>query len=311
MNGKILDIHKSYQCAPSTYYDKKNIYSGKYNSRRFSSCIPKKYLRAMIRAYNRDVISDDDKIKINENSSKYKLWNELNAKMKNICSDETCWMQQKYIRNMDANDADFIRKYTIKPLRPIDISGNYDDAWLSNTDIENVMKQFEKVYPNFIFMGPFPIDFAKYFTYYHFNVDNICKLINKGINQIGIIFNTGTLQSGGMHWVALFVNLKTKLNNGYYTVEYFDSVGDKPPRIISKVIDGIIDECCSRTNRKCINILKLTGQNKHQKGNNECGVYAMYFITERLKGRSYMTIQSNVIRDDEMNKFRYKFFRNR
>ena len=29
---------------------------------------------------------------------------------------------------------------------------------LSNFDIEDVMKQYEKKYPSFIFMGPFPSD---------------------------------------------------------------------------------------------------------------------------------------------------------
>ena len=47
---------------------------------------------------------------------------------------------------------------------------------------------------------------------------------------------------------------------------------------------------------------------KHQYGNSECGVYAMYYITQRLSGNNFEKITSNIIKDREIKKFRKHFF---
>ena len=53
----------------------------------------------------------------------------------------------------------------------------------------------------------------------------------------------------------------------------------------------------------------IINKGKHQRGNNECGVYSLYFITSRLQGKSCDYLNKKIIKDPEMNKFRKKFFR--
>ena len=48
---------------------------------------------------------------------------------------------------------------------------------------------------------------------------------------------------------------------------------------------------------------------KHQLQNNECGVYAIYFMIQRLLGKDFNEIIKNIVRDKEMNHFRQYIFR--
>ena len=59
---------------------------------------------------------------------------------------------------------------------------------------ENVMKQCEKVYKDFKFIGPVPIDFDYEYSVGSCIVDELCKIdinqfIKKRMLKIGIIFN--------------------------------------------------------------------------------------------------------------------------
>lgn len=349
-----IDIHSNYQCAPSVYSKKKNVINYQYKkNKNFSTCFRKKDLINMIKAYNKHNSNKGNMSIINlgkklEEASKYELWSALDTQFKNICSDETCWTTRPFIKSTPKESYEFIKEYTFKPERPSDEKGNTKDAWLSNEDIEKVMRQYEKVYPDFKFMGPYPIDFAQHFNYYGFDENMIQEFISKNFRRIGIIFNTGTLASGGMHWVALYINLKDALKNGYYTVEFFDSVGNDPQREIGEVIctlvyndnckdkgkynkytkniikvknlsggsDDNISKCAKdlenfvyKTKIGDVELIPLINKIPHQYGNNECGVYCTYFITERLKGNSFFSIVCNKIKDEKMNKFRNKFFR--
>ena len=154
-------------------------------------------------------------------------------------------------------------------------------------------------------MGSFPIDYIKY-SFYNLDAKVIKKLIKKGIVRLGTIFNTGTLQSGGKHWVALFLNLKHKDYMNKFTIEYFDSVGNNPLNEIKTFMNQLKEQICKND---CIPIHLHVKQLSHQKGNSECGVYCLYFITERLKGRTYVDIQSQLTPDAVMEKWRSKFFR--
>ena len=44
-------------------------------------------------------------------------------------------------------------------------------------------------------------------------------------------------------------------------------------------------------------------------GNNECGVYCLYFISNMLKNKSYFDIIENIKRDKDMHEFRKVYFR--
>lgn len=58
----------------------------------------------------------------------------------------------------DTERATLQRTY-LRPVMP-DKWHDDPDMWLDSNNISNVMNQFEEAYPQFEFMGPFPIDFA-------------------------------------------------------------------------------------------------------------------------------------------------------
>ena len=45
-----------------------------------------------------------------------------------------------------------------------------------------------------------------------------------------------------------------------------------------------------------------------QKKDSECGVYCLYFITQRLKGKSFNQLIDKNLSDEKMNKYREHFF---
>ena len=90
--------------------------------------------------------------------------------------------------------------------------------------------------------------------------------------------------------------------DGVLFVEYFDPTGDKPIKNLQKFLD----------HPYFVDSVKLISRKKHQRGNNECGVYSLYYILERLKGRTFYDITgptSRRISDGDMNQSRSNLFR--
>ena len=48
---------------------------------------------------------------------------------------------------------------------------------------------------------------------------------------------------------------------------------------------------------------------QHQKKNTECGVYSIFFLTEMIKGKSFIDFVDNVYEDDYIAKLRDVFWR--
>jgi hypothetical protein len=325
-----IDIHKNYKCAPNVYAFKENIYNDKLNrADGFDTCYSKDQLNSLAFAYNKinggnrgiGGTEKNGKVLEIENKNKETLWNELKEKLEDECGDnEYCWINSKNPKNpknkiinyLPEKVKESILNKTFKPERPLGKNGKNLSAWLSNIDIEKVATQLKEIYNDFELLGPYPIDFYNYrdnIPEYNLNVKLINNLINKGKRRIAIVFNTGTLKSGGIHWIALFLDFKNKNPiTGEYTIEFFDSVGNKPPKVVALLIEQIKDDICPKFVNGCIKMHEKIKQFPHQKGNNECGVYCLYFITEKLKGRSYESIQANEMTDAMMNEFRNKFF---
>ncbi len=96
--------------------------------------------------------------------------------------------------------------------------------WLSTTDIKNVMKQYEKKYPSFLFMGPVPVDCPSAITCSLSGLDVEILINQLGKTKLGIIFNLDKHDEPGSHWVATFFDFKK------CRILYFDSVGMPPPK---------------------------------------------------------------------------------
>lgn len=296
---KILNEHNMFSCAAPRFINMSDIND---------TCYRKNDLEKIANAIN-DIYGEGTLKNINAKSSQ-ELWDDINSFLGKKCNSEDCLLYQKDILAIiPQKNKISLLKETFKPPRPMK-NGKYKGVWLSDTDISNVMEQYEKVYKNFKFLGPYPIDWVNYVFYNFVPHQDIATCVKNGYNQIGIMFNTGTLASGGIHWVATFIDFKNKTYNGKYTIEYFDSVGNPPAQEFMKAIENIYGERCKSLNKcDCTIIHKHVKQLNHQKGNSECGVYCLYFITERLKGRTYVDIQSNLKDDLIMDQYRSKFFR--
>lgn len=69
--------------------------------------------------------------------------------MRKFCKNEYCWIKKLGLREY---------RVFFRPEMPNSWNKNRYE-WLSSTDIENVMNQYEAAYPHFEFIGPVPIDF--------------------------------------------------------------------------------------------------------------------------------------------------------
>ncbi len=296
----ILKLNK--KCAPNKKY-------------KDGSCFTMESLEKITEAYNKKC---NDKILFNNN--KKDVVKQIENKLKKNCNDHTCWLRQDFVKKINSDE---IHKYTFRPKGP---SSKYE--WLSTTNINDVIDQYQQKYQNFNFLGAVPIDFDD------LPILGLCDLdfeaIDKrGINQLGIVFNLDEHYKDGSHWVALFTNLNK------YQVYFFDSYGKKPDRRIRRFISRIVKYMYKKKynkdlsvksvleylkkdkkkllNNKIIQELRLfdVDYNKvrHQYKNSECGVYSINFILELLDGKTFEHITKNKTYDDKMNENRRIYFR--
>ena len=279
------------KCAPSkTYKD--------------GSCFTLKSLKKIAESYN--IKNPMNKIQITEN--KEELVKELESRMKNTCSDQTCWLRTDFVKAM--NDEE-IENDTFRPEGP-----SNKKEWLSTTDINKVVSQYQEKFKDFLFLGAVPADFLELEVLGIKDLD-FHELNKEGKNKIGMVINLDESWKSGSHWVALYANLD---KNQIY---YFDSFGKKPYKRTKKFINKIFTYMYKNKFNKSprINdIIKTSAKIKdfdvkynskqHQFNNTECGVYSMNFIIRLVRGETFDEITNNITKDAEMNKCRDSYFRN-
>lgn len=301
------------KCAPNKIY-------------KDGSCMPIESLIKIAKKWN---IKNKDKINIIED--KQYLVNELDSKLQNKCSNQLCWLRLDLVKELEDNE-DLLNN-TFRPLGP---KGKYD--WLSTTDIDNVIAQYQEKYPEFLFLGAVPYDFED-LKFLGLSNLNFKELEEENKYKIGMVINLDEHYKGGSHWVALYTNL---LTNQIY---FFDSVGKKPRKRIKKFINKIIKYLYYKKYNKKLFIQsiyeKLKNYNKlsnsdrkhffntnieiqnlinnfdirhnhvqHQFKDSECGVYSINFITRLVSDEPFDNVMNNIITDDEMNNFRKEYFIN-
>jgi hypothetical protein len=291
-----------------------------------SSCFSIDSLKTIAKSYNKRNTK-----KININQPKEKLVGELESKLSNKCSEQTCWLRLDFVKELDNED---ILENTFRPKGP---SKKYE--WLSTTHINDVVGQYQQVYNEFLFLGAVPYDFddlpflgISNLNFNEFEKDNKYKL--------GIVINLDEHNKDGSHWVALYTNLK---NNQIY---FFDSLGKKPQKRIRKFINRITKYLYFKKYNDILPINDIIGKIKsiktsapndinnivksdkylgnllkdgfdiryndiqHQFENSECGVYSLNFIVRLVEGESFDSIINNITNDKIMNSNRKIYFRN-
>lgn len=259
-----------------------------------AGCFTQYELQEMAKAFNRYIVANDlciknvcsIKLPINNitNSTADQLWKKLNLRLNKLCYSDHCWVGLPFIKLIENRQLqDKLKHYTFKPAGT---KGKY--TWLTTDHIDNVLKQYEKLYPNFNFLGALPCDFYKF--------EDANSYLEGDYDYIGAIFNLDKNDQDGSHWVAFFIDNINK------TCEYFDSVGGDPNQCIKKFIKYLLDY-------KIPGYTYLQNNIVHQRKNSECGVYSIHYIVERLKGKTFNDLSLNVINDDDMHLNRQYFFR--
>lgn len=261
------------------------------------SCYSKEQLKQIIQAYNAKNTSSN-RIEVSSSATKSVLWDAIQERMVQQCEGEACWAQT-------LQPSDMVIDEVFRPERPV---GKYQ--WLSTTDIHDVLKQYEALYPNFVFLGPVPMDFCSLTGNAVCNVD-LRALQRNGVNKVGVVFNTDPSTEPGKHWVSMFIDLE----EGQEEIGYFDSYGMAPlapqvQHLIKKVQQQFEDihHRPLRLNLNCDHEMCVT-KVQHQRNNSECGVYSINFIVQRLTGKPWAQVVQDRQTDEQMARMRRVYFR--
>ena len=247
-----------------------------------------------------------------------KIWNKKygGGKTKKIYSDDSNEIKkQLYHHNHECdNDVCILKnvlpcneanKHLTQYYAPFAKWNSDPQKWLNTNDIESVLIQYEDVFPSFNFLGVCPIDWE---TRLEDKQECICKKICeldlqnekiKGFTKVASVFNLDEHDEPGSHWVAIYIDI---LSENMY---YFDSEGLRCPTRIKKIFHNLKNKPENRDFNFYSNY-NVT----HQKSNNECGMYCIYFILYMIKYNDFKHfINPNaLILDEEMQMLRTKYF---
>lgn len=283
-------------CAPSKY-DKDN-----------NTCFTLDQIVELSKAYNRHVT----KTELNPNNNRINggtklieikpdkkyLLKQLHNIFKDTCSgNEACITQQEFMNRIVSSEyRDDIINNSFRPIGP-----EKPEEWLSTVDIDQIMKQYEKVYSDFKFMGAVPSDCdnLNFCSLYSLNFE---KFIKNKITKLGIVFNHDSYGEPGSHWVSMFIDI---INGNLY---YCDSNGDNPKGRIGETIKKFNDYHKNKTGN---NINKKINTIAYQKDNSECGVYSCNFIIRLLSGETFKQIVERPLKFNEINSCRNVYFSNK
>lgn len=260
------------------------------------SCISLDLLLEMVNAYNKDCDTKNCKInidKINKNNLKKELLGEFKNKLK-VCGDnQTCWINQKFVKNLNSNFKNHLQKNTFRPVGP-----DGKNEWLNTNHINDLVGQYENKYPDFKFFGAVAMDFDNVPQYGIKNAD-FNQLRKNGKTKFGFVMNLDEHWQSGSHWVSLYADTVKG------EISYFDSYGYKPDNRIYSLVKRIGMSCRENGIEPRIKINKSRAQFK----NSECGVYSANFIIRCLQGTNPVDIALDKVPDDNMVKCRKEYFR--
>jgi hypothetical protein len=170
-----------------------------------------------------------------------------------------------------------------------------DHIWLDTNDISDKLMQFEEVY-NWRFLN-----LEVYASHTDVTTKSICARLRKKwaiksrYTSCAFVLNDSD-RNLGSHWVCVFFNRKERC------IEYFDSMGYKANRIIAGIIEKV--QQCLGPN---VTFENRTGP-RLQQSSTECGMYALYYIKQRLLGVSRASILARGMPDTEICALREQYF---
>lgn len=281
---------------------KKSVHNG--------SCLTIDVLGKLIAAYNKHhpgkkiiVPSTTSKSRTKKGAQKVdNLWEAFAAKMDPKLTEHE-WLDLPFIKSeLSAVEIKKIKDDHFRPEAPEEWKRN-PTAWLSTDDIDKVLVQYTKKYPDFKYFGAVPSDFSLKSKDGNCAISDLCainlgQLIKQKYRFIGAVFNFDPHNKSGSHWVGMFVNIpKGEIN-------YLDSNGYTPIPPIKQLLLTIKGQAAKLGQKFKIQYCKK----RHQFKNTECGVYAINFISSQIEGKEFTEIAGHIIKDEAMNERRKSFF---
>jgi hypothetical protein len=226
-----------------------------------------------------------------EKKTKNAMWKELNARAKTNCTSDRCVV----------NRAGGLGSSSLRPVYPASWRAD-PNTWLTNVDIDNVMRQYERRYRSFAFVGVMPVDFSSYAEEGRCVVRQMCAFdaLSLGKARLGFVFNLDRHDQSGSHWVALYVGLRKSDSN--YGAYFFDSNGQPPPSSVAELMRKIATQSGDDKFPVVVN------RTRKQFENTECGMFCVHFLVECLKRRPFKDIVRGSMRDAEMTRLRKVHF---
>ena len=197
-----------------------------------------------------------------------------------------------------------LQKEYLRPKAPEDWKKE-PDKWLDTYNIENVLKQYAEVRPDFKFMGAIPIDFSAPDPYSQSAkgggeekkclYDETCKLSigglkNKGVKYVGFVFNLDPHFKNGSHWVSMMLDIMRRECN------FFDSYGMEPHPLIARLMRSFKLQDPGMT-------LNYNAR-RFQFGDSQCGMYCIFFLSTMLNGTRFKKFVKTSVPDYEMQNLR-------
>jgi hypothetical protein len=193
-----------------------------------------------------------------------KVWNEIRRRLHASCETGRAECIIAHLMN--------------KPSGPTSWKVNPEE-WITSDEIDDLEKQFERVFKEYKHVGTFPIDFDKHARTGECLVSMLCSmdirsLYNKGYKQLGIIFNTDVSTGPGQHWIAAFCDIRPELE--FPRMTYFDSYAHKPEKQIQVLMRRWKKQWDATGVHSKPMKLSYNGT-RHQYEDSECGMYSVYF----------------------------------
>ena len=213
------------------------------------------------------------------------------------------WLKLPFVKSeLSAAEIQKIKDEHFRPEAPDDWKTN-PRAWLSTDDIDKVLVQYTKKYPDFKYFGAVPSDFSLRAKDGNCMISDLCsinlaQLIKEKYRFIGAVFNFDPHNKSGSHWVGMFINIPKK------EINYLDSNGYTPIPPIKQLLLTVKGQAAKLSQKFTIQYCKK----RHQFKNTECGVYAINFISSQIEGKEFTEIANHVIKDEAMNERRKSFF---
>lgn len=201
--------------------------------------------------------------------------------------DEVCWVSQPFARASGRVANASSRSF--RPAQPASWRNNKND-WLSNEDIEAVLRQYARAGKSRIkFVGVFPIDFAEPVSAESAAScvsPEVCRLsvaeeIRRGTKHLWFVFNTDPHDEPGQHWIALYVGLDPAVKRGF-GVHFYDSVAKPAPPSVAAFMRRLAIEMRRALGEggplAQVKVPVRQNRIRRQFKNTECGIYAMLFL---------------------------------